>query len=256
MRPVLTDFFGIPISAFGVFLLVGFAVAIMMGRRAAKEKLGIDSNATLDLELYAIMAGIFGGRVGYILVNLPTFVQEPARMGTIWRDGGLVFYGALVAALLLTRFFARRWNVSFGSLLDAFAPSLVVGYAIAMIGALLHGLFAGRPTGVPWAVELFLERRHPAQIYLMLASVAILAILRAQRGQQLAAGTLFVLTLFLQAIARFVVDFFVDAPQVLGPLTAGQLASGVVLVVTAFLLFRLQRQAPVAAPDTPAGMPA
>ncbi len=256
MRPVLTDFFGIPISAFGVFLLLGFFAAITMGRRAAKEKLGIDPNATLDLALYAIIAGIVGGRIGYILVNLPTFVREPAKMVTIWRDGGLVFYGALIAALLLTRSFARRWNVSFGALLDAFAPALVVGYGIAMIGALLHGLFAGRPTGVPWAVELFLERRHPAQIYLLLASAAILVILRAQRGQQLAAGTLFVLTLFLQAIARFVVDFFVDAPVVLGPLTAGQLASGVALVVTGLLLLRLQRQAPAAAPDAPAGVPA
>ncbi len=256
MRPVLTDFFGIPISAFGVFLLVGFAAAITMGRRAAKEQLGIDSNATLDLALYAIIAGIFGGRIGYILANLPTFVQEPAKMVTIWRDGGLVFYGALIAALLLIRSFALRWNVSFGALLDAFAPALVVGYGIAMIGALLHGLFAGRPTGVPWAVELFLERRHPAQIYLMLAAAAILVILRAQRGQQLAAGTLFVLTLFLQAIARFVVDFFVDAPQVLGPLTVGQLASGVALVVTGFLLLKLQRQAPATVPDTRAGVPA
>ena len=256
MRPVLTDFFGIPISAFGVFLLLGFFSAITMGRSAAKEKLGVDPNATLDLALYAIIAGIFGGRIGYILMNLPTFVQEPIKMLTIWRDGGLVYYGALITALLLTRLFARRWNVSFGALLDAFAPALVVGYGIAMIGALLHGLFAGRPTGVPWAVELFLERRHPAQIYLMLASAAILVILRAQRGQQLASGTLFVLTLFLQAIARFVVDFFVDAPQVLGPLTAGQLASGVALVVTGLLLIRLQRQAPATVPDTPAGVPA
>ncbi len=255
MRPVLTDFFGIPISAFGVFLLLGFFAAIVMARRAAKEKLGIDPNATLDLALYAIIAGIVGGRIGYILINLPQFIQDPAKMVTIWRDGGLVFYGALIAALLLTRAFARRLNVAFGALVDAFAPAMIVGYGIAMIGALLHGLFAGKPTGVPWAVDLFLERRHPAQIYLLIASAAILVILRAQRGQQLFPGTLFILTLFLQAVARFVVDFFVDAPAVLGPLTAGQLASGVTIAVTGALLARLQRRAPEAAPDVTAEVP-
>jgi phosphatidylglycerol:prolipoprotein diacylglycerol transferase len=223
-----------------------------MGRRAAKERLGIDPNATLDLALYAIIAGIVGGRIGYIVVNLPQFIEEPARMITIWRDGGLVLYGALVAALLLVRAFAQRLKVSFGALLDAFAPGLIAGYGVAMIGALLHGLFAGKATGVPWAIELFLERRHPAQLYLLLASAAILIILRAQRGQHLAPGALFVLALFLQAVARFAVDFFVEAPAVIGPLTAGQLASGVVVVATGLLLSRLQRRVPEAAPDAPA----
>ena len=256
MRPVLTDFFGIPISAFGVFLLLGFFVAIAMARRAVKAQLGVDPNAMLDLALYAIIAGIVGGRIGYILVNAGTFIPDPIKMVTIWRDGGLVFYGALIAALLLTRFFARMWKVSFGGLLDAVAPALVVGYGIAMVGALLHGLFAGKPTNVPWAVDLFLERRHPTQIYLLLASAGILAILRAQRGQQLAPGTLFVLVLFLHAIARFVVDFFVDAPAVFVSLTAGQLASGAAAVATGILLVRLQRQAPAPGSGAAAEVPA
>ena len=85
---------------------------------------------------------------------------------------------------------------------------------------------------------------------------AILAILRAQRGQQLASGALFVLALFLQAVARFAVDFFVEAPAVVGPLTPGQLASGAVVLLTAVLLVRLQRQAPVIPPEPAAEAPA
>ncbi len=256
MRPILYDLWGIPISAFGVFLLLAFFASITVARRAAHARLGIDQNWTLDLSLYAIIAGIIGGRIGYILVNLGQFVKEPIKMVTIWRDGGLVFYGALIGALLLARWFSRGWKVSFGALLDAFAPALALGYGIAMIGALLHGLLAGRPTGVPWAIDLFLERRHPTQLYLALAAVGVLLILRAQRGQHLTAGTLFVLTLFLQAIARFVVDFFVDAPAVAGPLTLGQLASGAAALVTAWLLVTLQRRAPVPETDSPAEAPA
>jgi phosphatidylglycerol:prolipoprotein diacylglycerol transferase len=256
VRPILYDLWGIPISAFGVFLLLAFLVAISVARGSAQRRLGVDPNWTLDLALYAIIAGIVGGRIGYIAANLGQFIVEPVKMVTIWRDGGLVYYGALAAALLLVRGAVRSKQISCAGLLDAFAPALVLGYGVAMIGALLHGLFAGRPTGVPWAIELFLERRHPTQIYLMLAMVAILAILRAQRGRQLASGALFVLALFLQAVARFAVDFFVEAPAVVGPLTAGQLASGAVVLVTAVLLVRLQRQAPVIPPDPAAEAPA
>ncbi len=248
MRPVLSDFFGIPISAFGVFLLLAFFAAITMARRDARARLGLDPNQILDLSLYAIIAGIITGRFGYILINLGQFLTDPSKMFKVWSDGGLVFYGAMVGALWLARTFAQRWKVSFGGLLDAFAPGMVFGYGIAMIGALLHGLFAGRPTGVPWAVDLFLERRHPAQVYLLIAAVAILGILRAQRDQQLAPGTLFGLAVFLQAIARFVVDFFVDAPAVVGPLTAGQAASGVMIVLALGVLMRLQRRAPAPEP--------
>lgn len=256
MRPVLYDLFGIPISAFGVFLLLAFFVGIVVARRNAREQLGLDPTQTLDFSLYAIIAGIIAGRFGYILVNLPAFLVEPARMLTIWRDGGLVFYGALLGGLFLARSFAGRWGVSFGALLDAYAPGLMLGYGVAMVGALLHGLFAGRPTSMPWAVELFLERRHPTQIYLMIAAAAVLVILRAQRRQRLAPGTLFTLAIFLLSIARFAVDVFVDAPTALGPATAGQLASAAAILVTGALLLRLQRQAAEAIPEPPAEVPA
>ena len=267
MKPVLYDLalFGreIPISAFGVFLLVAFFVSIALARRAVEQRFALDPNMALDLSLYAIIAGIVGGRLGFIIVNLeqfsdPTLPETLRKMLSIWRDSGLVFYGGLAAALVFVRLYTKTWKVSFGALLDAYAPPLLVGYAIAMIGALLHGLFTGRATGVPWGVEMFLEHRHPAQLYLGVAAVSILAILRAQRDQQLVPGTLFALTIFLQALARFVVDFFVDAPAAAGPLTLGQLASGVVAVVTGVLLIRLQRRAPDAGlePEPTVEMPA
>ncbi|MBI3997945.1 MAG: prolipoprotein diacylglyceryl transferase [Armatimonadetes bacterium] len=255
MRQILYDLWGIPISSFGVFLLLAFFAAIAVARRAAHTRLGVDPNQTLDLALYAIIAGIVGGRIGFILISPEQFLQDPIKMVTLWRDGGLVFYGALIAALLLIRVYTKRWTVSFGALLDAFAPGLVLGYGIAMIGALLHGLFPGKATGVPWAIDVFLVRRHPTQIYLALAAAAVLLILRAQRQQQLAPGTLFTLALFLQAVARFVVDFFVDAPAAAGPFTLGQLASGVVALVTGALLVRLQRRAPVEEAEPVAGVP-
>jgi prolipoprotein diacylglyceryltransferase len=107
-------------------------------------------------------------------------------------------------------------------------------------------------------MELFLERRHPTQLYLAAASLAILSILRAQRAQTLAPGTLFVLAIFLQAIARFAVDFFIEARAVAGPLTAGQLFSAIAAGVSLWLLVSLQRRAPEArpGPDPIAGAPA
>jgi phosphatidylglycerol:prolipoprotein diacylglycerol transferase len=258
VRPILFQLGPIPISAFGVFLLLAFLAAIALGRRLAQRQLGVDPTTIVDLSLYAVVAGIVGGRIGYILVNLGQFADDPSRILTIWRDGGLVYYGGLLGGLALARWYTRAWPQSFGALLDVFAAPLILGYGIAMIGALLHGLFQGRATDVPWAVELFLERRHPTQLYLAAASLAILSILRAQRAQTLVPGTLFVLAIFLQAIARFAVDFFIEARAVAGPLTVGQLFSAIAAGISLWLLVSLQRRAPEArpGPDPIAGAPA
>lgn len=259
MRPVLFDLFGvIPVSSFGVFLLLGFFVGITIARRSARDRLGLDPTQVLDLSLYVIIAGIVAGRLGFIVANPEAFLTEPTRMLTLWRDGGLTYYGALLGGLWLAWAFAQRWKVAFGALADAYAPALIAGYGVAMIGALLHGLFVGRPTGVPWAVELFLERRHPVPLYLAIAAAGTLAILGTQRHRDLVPGTLFVLAVLLLSLARFAVDLFVDAPAVLGPLTAGQVASGMATLVCTGILVRLQRRAAGARPpvEPPAEVPA
>ncbi|MDR7522209.1 MAG: prolipoprotein diacylglyceryl transferase [Armatimonadota bacterium] len=266
MRPILFSLWGIPISAFGVFLLAGGGVAIAMARRRAQTGLGVDPTWTLDLSLYTILVAIVGGRLGYIVANPWEFVGAPARMLTIWSNGGLVYYGALAAGLWYLRQAVRRQQLPFRQVLDVFAAPLVLGYGIAMIGALMHGLFAGNPTGVPWAVELALAPgpRHPTAAYLLLASLGILAILRAQRDRDLPAGALFALAVLLQAFARFIADFFVDptlsAGPVLrqalmvGPVTLGQVASAIVMGLAAVVLVRWRREEGV--PEPPAEVPA
>src|SRR5207249_4902677 len=153
MRPILFQIGPFPISSFGLFLLLAFVVGIALARRRAAP-LGIDPSQMLDIALYMIIGGIVVGRLGYMVANLPTFVQEPVRIVTIWQDSGLAFYGALLGGGAVAALYARSRQILLRRFLDVFAPPLAAGYAVAMIGALLHGLYLGRPTTVPWAVGI------------------------------------------------------------------------------------------------------
>jgi len=225
VSPVLVRIGPVPISAFGVFLLLAFWVGIAIARRRAPAA-GVDSTTMLDLSLYMIIAGILGARLAYVLVHLEAFTGDPLAVLTIWRDAGLAFYGALGGGVLVAWLFTRGRPVSLGRLLDATAPGLALGYAVAMVGALLHGLFRGRPTGVPWAVQIGLETVHPVPVYLLLAAVGIYMVLRTQHDPP--PGVPFLTFVFLLATSRFLAEFFVDSPLVLGPLTLAQAASAVV----------------------------
>lgn len=254
MNPVVFRIGALPISSFGLLLLLAFWLGISMTRRRSPA-IGIDSNTMLDLALYMIIAGIIAGRLGYVLVNISNFATSPLAAVTIWRDGGLTFYGALAGGALVAWLFARGRRVAPAALLDAATPGLALGYAVGMIGALLHStaqnpLMMGKPTGVPWAVEIGFERVHPTQIYLAIAGLAIFYVLRAQR--EAPRGVPFFTFLFLQAVSRFVVEFFVQSRLVVGPLTLAQVASGAVALLALVALAVLARR-PQEAPPTAAG---
>jgi phosphatidylglycerol:prolipoprotein diacylglycerol transferase len=250
MRPILFQVGPFPISSFGLFLLLAFAVGIAMVRRRAAT-LGIDPSQMLDISLYMIIGGIVVGRLGYVVTNLGIFTAEPLRILTIWQDSGLVFYAALVGGAPVAYQYARPRQIPLLRFLDIFAPALAFGYAVAMIGALLHGLYLGRPTTVPWAVQMSFEQRHPTAVYLLLASLGTYIVLRAQERRMAAAGTLVFLWLLLHSVSRFVVEFLVDSPGIVGPLTLAQAVNLLVAVGAAAGLVTFNRAEPEAIPHPP-----
>jgi len=243
MKPVLFQLGPFPVSSFGVFLLLAFVVGIVL-LRARTRRFGWEAGEVLDLSLYAIIGGVIGARVGYVLVNLGDFASDATRVVTIWRDAGLTFYGALAGGALVAWLYgrARRWGL--GAIADAAAPSLALGYACAMIGALLYGLNYGRPSGVPWAVVLFGQPRHPTQIYLLVAALVIFAILMWLDGVPHAPGRMFWMFLVLYGVARSAIEVFMDSPRVLGPLTLAQAASLLVALVSLAMWLALGRATP------------
>ncbi|MDR7402618.1 MAG: prolipoprotein diacylglyceryl transferase [Armatimonadota bacterium] len=241
MKPVLVQLGPIPISTFGVFLLLAFVAGLAVARGRARA-LGVAPAQMLDVGLYVIIGGILGGRIGYALVNLSTFAAEPLRLLALWRDAGLVFSGAVLGGVVVAVAAARGLRVSPLGFLDALAPGAAVGVAVATVGGWMHGLFVGRPTGVPWAVPVMLEMRHPAAIYLLLAAVGICAVLWAQDARTTPAGTLFFLWLLLYGVTRGAVEFFIDSPTVLGPLTLAHLSSAAAAAVGAAGLVAVSRR--------------
>lgn len=241
MNPQLFRLGPFPISSFGVFLLLAFVVGILLMRKRATP-LGWSAGDVLDLSLYAIIGGVIGARIGYVLVNLRDFAGDPVRVLTIWRDAGLTFYGALAGGAIVAWLYGRGRGWSLGQIADTAAPAVALGYAVAMIGTLLYGLNYGSPTTLPWAVRLFGETRHPTQLYLLVAALVIFVILLAVERQGGAPGRRFWLFLLLYGIARTWIEVFMDSPRSVGPLTAAQAASVAVTVIALIGWLALGRQ--------------
>ena len=110
MYPVLFKiplFGGITIYSYGVMVALAFIAGMIWVSRESR-RLGQDPAKAVDLVFYVILSAIVGSRILEIIVSeWDRFLENPLMIFKIW-EGGLVFYGGLIAAILVSIWYIRR----------------------------------------------------------------------------------------------------------------------------------------------------
>ncbi len=229
----------IAISTYGLLVTAGLAMGVWVAEREGRRR-GLDGGRVMDLVFWIIVAGLLGSRLTYGLVNARTFWRMCADgPGPWWHDctgllrlweGGLVFYGGLLAAAGAAYLFARRQGWSFGTVGDLVAPALAIGHTFGRLGCYAAGCCFGKETSSRIGVSFprgsvafdVLGRAggvppgagetpplHPTQLYEAAGEAAIFAILYAASPRlRRRPGALLALYLGLYAALRFVVEIF------------------------------------------------
>jgi phosphatidylglycerol:prolipoprotein diacylglycerol transferase len=266
---------GAAITSFGVFMLLSFLTAGYV-LRAELRRQGQDPEKAWDLVFMAVIGGIVGARLYYLLLNFPRFVEDP--IGMLFSRGGLVWYGGFLLATALVVWEVRRQKLPLGRTADACAPAIALAYAVGRMGCFFVGDDWGRPTdswvgiafprGTPPTRVDVIERDfgitvdpalverygdvvpvHPTQLYEVAMSTLIFFFLWRIRGRERPAGQLFMMWLALAGMERFIVEFFrAKDDRFLAGFTVAQLISLLIVTVGVAGAVRLgTRQAPRAA---------
>src|SRR6185436_15614146 len=91
---VETPFGRMPINSYGFAIMVGFLLCSWVAVRRAKP-LGIKRDFILDLGIIAMIAGIIGAKINYLLQYSHELKGNPMSK-TLWGDMGLDPLGALI----------------------------------------------------------------------------------------------------------------------------------------------------------------
>jgi len=160
MYPILFTIGKLNISSYTVFLDLGLILALVVAYFEGKRGLA-NGDAALDAGLWAIVGGILGGRIGFVLGNLEAFSENWIRALRLW-EGGLSFHGAFLgglAALILVGYLQSRSAQQKGVLSylpklgDALTLSLAVGLVFGWIACLLGGcVYGAMGKGLGYAV--------------------------------------------------------------------------------------------------------
>ena len=244
MLPVL-QIGPLAIPIYPLSLLLAIWAALAAGAWAAGRE-GIAGDHIYNAGLYALAAGLIAGRLAHVAVYWPAYRPQPLEIIGLNSRAFLAWPG-LIAALVVALWYALRHRLAWGALLDAVAPGILIGLAIASIGALLSGRALGAPADLPWSVTLWGVPRHPIQIYeavpyLAVAGIVLAAIRRAKtRTPQAQPGTPAWLALLGFGLIHWLLEpFRADSTLMLGSLRAAQVF-GLLLALCA--LWALHRRA-------------
>ena len=85
--------------------------------------------------------------------------QNPVTALYIWR-GGLGVWGAIAFGALGGYIACRRRQIKFRALADALAPGIVIAQGIGRLGNWFNQELYGRPTDLPWGLEIDADHRR------------------------------------------------------------------------------------------------
>ncbi len=257
---LVNRFAPLSIKSYGVMMLLAFIAGTIWTAHSARED-DLTLSAITDIALLALIGGIVGARIAYVLLNLSSFATVREVLD-LW-SGGLSFYGGLGGALLAAYLYCRRGGYNFLKMVDQFTPGIALGYSFARIGCFLNGCCHGGPTELPWAVTFPPDGAciipgapvHPTQLYASALSLAIFAVLVYLRPRLSRSGHLFLSYTAMYALMRFAMEF-TRAGVTARPLTDGffmteaQLAS-LILFVLAISTLLITRPRPVSSSSKP-----
>jgi phosphatidylglycerol---prolipoprotein diacylglyceryl transferase len=206
------------LRAYGLAIALGAITAVAIARRrwAASGAEQADSDAVGDVAVWAIPAGFVGARLYHVITDWHRFEDAPLDAVKVW-EGGLGIPGAILLGALVGVWAARRKGYDVPRLLDAAAPAIPVAQAIGRLGNWFNQELFGRPTELPWGLEIDPGRRpdgyesfetfHPTFLYEALWNLALAAFLVVVgRRKVLRPGQLFVLYVGGYALGRLWVE--------------------------------------------------
>ena len=151
------------VHVYGLMYVLAVLAAVVITRRRWRSA-GGDPELVYEVAMWGFPAGLIGGRI-YFLITTPS--QIPDHWWgpfAIWK-GGLGIWGGIAGGTLVGIFYVRRRLGSWAQVrrfTDAAAPGLLAAQAIGRIGNYFNQELFGKPTSLPWGLEISPAHRPPS----------------------------------------------------------------------------------------------
>lgn len=191
------------INFYGLMVAAGVLAGLALYSLTAPWR-GLKASPLRDFCFWVVLAGLLGSRIFYVIFHWPEFSDNIWGVLAYWQ-GGLMFQGGLLSALVISPFILKRYGLPFWSALDVSAPSLALGQSFGRLGCFSSGCCYGGPVSTDNLIGVIFPQNSLAPSFYPLWPTQLMEFLG-----------LFLLTLILLAALKFSTSFFTRPGRVLG----------------------------------------
>lgn len=147
MNPILFSLGKIKITYYGLMYAISFLLGIEIAKKYGEKK-GLSPETIENYAFIAMISGLIGGRIYYVIFNLDYYLDYPGDILAVWK-GGMAIHGGILGGIIGTCIYGRIKKLNPLLLGDCVAVPLLLGQAIGRIGNLMNGEIYGVPTFTP-----------------------------------------------------------------------------------------------------------
>ena len=226
-----------PIYWYGIIMALAILIGILTANKLCQILFG-KKDLAIEYAPLIIIVGILGARLYFCMLNPIHYLSNPIEILDI-REGGLSIHGALIGGIGALFYIAKKNNLSFLGIMDAFGCGTILGQAIGRWGNYFNSEAYGLPTsGQNWGLFIPQERRiaqyadfslfHPTFLYESILDVAAFLILLFifKKFSHKYKGITFFSYLTIYALIRFFIERIrVDSALNFGNMPIAELVS-------------------------------
>jgi prolipoprotein diacylglyceryl transferase len=249
------------LRAYGLLIALGVIAAVWLcGRLLERKRIGTTDDAS-SAAVWGVAAGIVGARLYHVVTDWDRFADDLGAIPRIW-EGGLGIPGGLLFGIFAGAWQARRRGIPPMMMVTCAVPGIALAQAIGRWGNWFNQELYGRPTDLPWALEIDDDHLlpgyesgttfHPTFLYESLWNLGlVLVLLRVDRRLRLGPGRLLGVYMIGYGLGRLWIEGLrIDPATELGGLRWNQWVSLALIVAGAvYLLLTRGRTWPADAPE-------
>jgi phosphatidylglycerol---prolipoprotein diacylglyceryl transferase len=202
----------LPIHVYGLLLAIGVVLAARLAERRW-ARWGRDRHQLAEIWVPVVIGGVAGARLYHVATDYQLFEDRWIRVFEIWK-GGLSIWGAVLGGAIAVVIMSRIRRIDTLRATDAIAPGLLVAQALGRWGNYFNQELFGKPTSLPWGLEIDLAHRpagytqfatfQPTFLYESMYCLLCLGVLLwVERRFRLRRGQSFALYIALYTFGRF-----------------------------------------------------
>lgn len=154
MDPILITIGNFQIRWYSALIALGLLIAYF-GILLEAKRFKIDKNFLINVIFWAVIFGIIGARLYYVLFNLEYYSKNLNEIYQIWK-GGLAIHGGLIFGVVTIIIYCKKYKFSSFKMLDMAAPFMLIAQAIGRWGNFFNGEAYGSATTYETLKQLFI----------------------------------------------------------------------------------------------------